>query len=74
MGYKVIMTTSTITAIGLFIIKGIFYGLSLAFGFWLMGIFTKYVEYYIALWIHDRDRFWSEIQNGVVGAPVNETL
>lgn len=56
---------STITSAIFFIIKAIFYGLGLAFGFWLMGIITGYMQYYISLYLHDKEEAKLEIKNDI---------
>lgn len=49
-------------ALGL-ILHGVFYGLGLAFAFWLIGKMTAHLDYYLfKLYREDQPRFWTEIQ------------
>jgi hypothetical protein len=49
-------------ALGL-ILHGLFYGIGLAFAFWLLAKMTAHVDYYgLHLWKKDRNKFWEEIK------------
>ena len=65
---------TTITTFFLFIGKAFLYGIGLAFGFFVVGKATGYIDYYFHLYMSDRERFWNEINDGIFAPPRPSTI